>query len=217
MRFEPGRVILHRHFHGHRIGLLKTAVVAADDDQGLLLWVPRGAPMLDRLAVDRRGLRAMPFAEWIETETKLWEVSWTGPSLLKWLPRGEDHSVWFFRDDAGRFTRWYVNLEESGVRWDDGPVAGVDIVDQDLDIVVTPDLAWRWKDEEEFAERLAYPEHYWVADGEAVRAEGERVVKLIEAGAFPFDGTWCDFQPDPSWTVAAQVPSGWDRPRARER
>ncbi|GAA1411455.1 DUF402 domain-containing protein [Catellatospora coxensis] len=213
MRFEPGRVILHRHFHGHRIGLLKTAVVAADDEQGLLLWVPRGAPMLDRLAVDRRGLRAMPFSEWIETETKLWEVTWSGPSLLKWLPRDEDHSVWFFRDEDGRFTRWYVNLEESGQRWDDGDVAGVDIVDQDLDIVVTPDRSWRWKDEEEFTERLAYPQHYWVADGEAVRAEGERVVKLIEAGTFPFDGTWCDFQPDPAWTVPAEVPAGWDRPR----
>ena len=56
------------------------------------------------------------------------------------------------------------------------------------------------------AERLA----------EAVRrvAEGQRVVKLISAGEFPFDGTRTDFRPDPSWTVSHPVP-GWDRPRAR--
>lgn len=215
MYFSPGRVILHRHFHGHRLGLLKTTIVVSDDEQGLLLWVPRGTPMLDRKTVDGRGLRALPFSEWIETETKLWEVVWTGPSLLKWLPRDRDHSVWFFRDDQDQFSRWYVNLEESGVRWDDGHVAGVDIVDQDLDIVVRPDLSWRWKDEEEFVERLAYPEHYWVHDEAAVRAEGERVIKQIEAGMFPFDGTWCDLRPDPHWTLLDRVPEGWQRARAR--
>jgi predicted RNA-binding protein associated with RNAse of E/G family len=213
MRFEPGRVILHRHFHGDRIGLLKTSIVVRDDDQGLLLWVPRGAPMLDRKAVDGRGLRAMPFDEWTVTDTKLWEVNWGGPAILKLLPPGADHSVWWFWDERGAFKVWYVNLEEAGVRWDDGVVAGVDIVDQDLDIVVAPDRSWRWKDEEEFVERLAYPAHYWVRDEAAVREEGERVVKLIEAGVFPFDGSWCDFRPDPAWSTPAVVPAGWDRPR----
>lgn len=215
MRFESGRVILHRHFQGDRLGLLKTATVVRDDDQGLLLWVPRGTPMLDRRAVDGRGLRAMPFAEWIDTDTRLWEVAWNGRSVLKWLPRDADHSVWFFWNDDDRFRSWYVNLEEGGVRWDDGEIGGVDIVDQDLDIVAQPDRSWRWKDEEEFVERLAYPEHYWVHDEASVRAEGERVAKLIEAGAFPFDGTWLGFTPDPGWTVRDRVPAGWERPRAR--
>ena len=71
-----------------------------------------------------------------------------------------------------RFAHWYVNLEEHGVRWDDGSVAGVDVVDQDLDILVEPDRSWRWKDEEEFVERLAFPDGYWVPDEAAVRAEG---------------------------------------------
>src|SRR5690349_600539 len=169
--------------------------------------------MLDRKAVDGRGLRAMPFSEWITTDTKLWEVTWRGPSILKYLPNGEDYSVWVFRNADGRFTGYYVNLEETGVRWDEGGVAGVDIVDQDLDILVAPDRTWRWKDEEEFAERLAYPGHYWVADGEAVRAEGRRVLKLVEAGEFPFNGDLLTEQPDPQWAPLASVPPGWDRPR----
>ncbi|WP_027343838.1 DUF402 domain-containing protein [Hamadaea tsunoensis] len=215
-RFEPGRVILHRHFHGTtHLGLLKTATVVADDERGLLLWVPRGAPMLDRKAVDGRGLRAMPFTEWLGIETKLWEVVWNGPAVLMLLPPDADHSVWFFRTEEGVFRGWYVNLEEAGVRWDDGDVAGVDIVDQDLDIWVEPDRTWVWKDEEEFVERLAYGPDYWVADGDAVRAEGERVVKQIEAGAFPFDGQLLDVSLDPLWTGPAGVPAGWDRPRAR--
>jgi hypothetical protein len=93
-------------------------------------------------------------------------------------------------------------------------VAGVDTVDQDLDIVVSPDRTWQWKDEEEFAERLALPDRYWVPDEDAVWAEGRRVIKRIEAGEFPFDGTWTDFVPDPSWPVPHTLPAGWTRPPA---
>jgi hypothetical protein len=100
------------------------------------------------------------------------------------------------------------------VCWDDGTVAGVDICDQDLDIWVHPDCSWEWKDEDEMAERLAFPNHYWVHDADAVRAEGERVARVIDKGHFPFDGTWCDFRPDPSWQPPASLPDGWDRSRA---
>lgn len=186
----------------------------ADDERGLLLWVAFGAPMLDRRAVDGRGLRAMPFQEWITTDTKLWEVTWRGPGVVKFLPPGRDHSVWLFRDGEGRFTGYYVNLEEAGVRWEDGDLAGVDIVDQDLDVWKPDRKPWRWKDEEEFTERLAYPGHYWVTDGDAVRAEGLRVAEAIEAGAFPFDGSLLGELPDPGWAVPDRVPDRWDRPRA---
>jgi Protein of unknown function (DUF402) len=214
-----GRVVLHRHFQGPRLGLLKTARVLADDERGLLLWVALGSPMLDRRAVDGRGLRAMPFKEWITTDTQLWEVTWRGPGILKFLPPGRDYSVWVFRDSDGRFTGYYVNLEEAAVRWDDGDVAGVDIVDQDLDIWVPARRVgagrqWQWKDEEEFFERLGFPDHYWVKDGDAVRAEGLRVAESIEAGAFPFDGSLLTELPDPDWAVPDRIRDGWDRPRA---
>jgi predicted RNA-binding protein associated with RNAse of E/G family len=129
------------------------------------------------------------------------------------FPPDADHSVWWFFDDAGVFTGWYVNLEERSVRWDDGAVAGVDVVDQDLDVVVAPDRTWQWKDEDEFTERLGFPEHYWVTDEQAVRNEGLRVIKQVESGDFPFDGQWTDFVPDPQWQVP-DLPAGWDRPPA---
>ena len=64
------------------------------------------------------------------------------------------------------------------------------------------DILWKQypMDEEEFAEHLAYPHGYWVSDEAAVRAEGERVVKLIDAGEFPFDGSGTGFRPDPAWS-----------------
>ncbi|HEY0697882.1 MAG TPA: DUF402 domain-containing protein [Micromonospora sp.] len=215
MRFEPGRLIMHRNVRRGRIGWVRPARVVSDDERGLLVWIARDSVVAHEVSADGRGMRAMPFSEWIATTYRLDIGRWNGPSLLTFLPTGAAHSVWWFRDAEDRFANWYVNLEEPGVRWDDGDLAGVDVVDQDLDVVVRPDLSWVWKDEEEFVERLAFPEHYWVPDEAAVRAEGERVVKLIEAGEFPFDGTWCDFVPDPTWTAPTELPAGWDRPPVR--
>ena len=215
MNFEPGRLIMHRNVRHGRIGWVRPGRVVSDDERGLVIWIARHSPVVNEVSADGRGMRTMPFTEWITAGTSLHHGTWNGPGLLKLIRPEVAHSVWWFRDDRGRFANWYVNLERPGRRWDDGPatgLAGVDIVDEDLDIVVAPDRSWQWKDEEEFLERLALPAHYWVADEAAVRAEGERVIKEIDAGVFPFDGSWCDWQPPAAWTPPAALPAGWDRP-----
>jgi protein associated with RNAse G/E len=100
---------------------------------------------------------------------------------------------WFFRD--GIFTGWYVNLEAPYTRRLDG----VDTKDFVLDIVVAPDRLWEWKDAEEFDDRIGNPLYFDSSTADAVRVEGERLIKLIEAGDFPFDGTYTDFSPEPHW------------------
>ncbi len=215
MTWQRGRLVLHRNVRHGRIGWVRPGRVVSDDERGLLIWVAPHSAVATEVAEDGRDMRAMPFTEWTTLRYRLEVGTWQGPGLLKLTPPDTACSVWWFRTWEGRFTGWYVNLEEPAVRWDDGGLAGIDMVDQDLDIWVEPDRSWRWKDEEEFAERLAFPEHYWVRDEAAVREQGRRVVKLIEAGEFPFDGTWCDFTPDPQWTVPVELPPGWDRPSAR--
>ncbi len=213
IRFTPGQVILHRNTRRGRLAFARPVRVVSDGDLGLLLWMDRGTPSANEVTLDGRGTRAMPFSEWVTQQYRVRVGSWEGPGILLFFPPDADHSVWWFWDDAGVFQCWYVNLEERAVRWDDGAVAGVDVVDQDLDVVVAPDHTWEWKDEDEFAERLAFPDHYWVRDEQAVRAEGRRVIKQAEAGDFPFDGTWTDFVPDPAWQLP-ELPAGWDRPAA---
>jgi Protein of unknown function (DUF402) len=215
MRFAAGRTVLYRNTHHDRVVNVRPCRVVSDDDRGLLLWLPRRSVMAVEVAEDGRGIRQMPFTEWVGLGWRLAPGTWQGPGILKFLPPDAEHSVWFFFGDDGIFQNWYVNLEERAIRWDDGEVAGVDVIDQDLDVVAFPDHTWQWKDEDEFAERLALPDHYWVPDEQAVRDEGLRVIKLIEAGDFPFDGTWTDFKPDPSWPIPDQLPPGWDRPAVR--
>jgi hypothetical protein len=218
-----GQPLVHRLFAKGQLGLVRTGRVVAHDERGLRLWWRAGYPTLGLRTVDGRGVRDMPFHEWVRQERLLVPGAWVGPDILMLVPPGAAHSVWWFYDHSptrgsarpgdGAFQAWYVNLEEPAVVWHDGDVAGVDTVDQDLDAIAHPDGTWTWKDEDEFAERLAHPEHYWVSDEQAVRAEGDRVMKRFAAGEFPFDGTWCDFAPDPSWPAPESVPAGALRPQ----
>jgi predicted RNA-binding protein associated with RNAse of E/G family len=113
--------------------------------------------------------------------------------LVFWL---EEHSV--HRD-------WYINLEDPLRR----TFIGFDYMDQLLDIIVQPDLTgWFWKDEDEFQEAqesgLISPEKA----GE-MRADGERVVRMILSGKSIFNG-WEHWKPDPAWKIPA-LPEGWDK------
>ena len=169
MRFAPGRgQSLHRNFM-RRHDLLAWVLagrVVADDERGLLLWIARGTPVAGEVRRRRARASAGDAVRRVGRRTAVPRCApgtWHGPGVLKFLPAGRRRTrCGGSATTTARFTGWYVNLEEPGVRWDDGEVAGVDIVDQDLDIVVGPDRSWQWKDEDEFAERLAFPDHYWV-------------------------------------------------------
>lgn len=103
------------------------------------------------------------------------------------------------------FTGWYVNLQE--------PLRpthlGFDFLDQELDIVVAPDLAWRWKDlgHLEQAHSLGL---YSAEQVQSIRQEGQRVVDRIRAKAVPFDESWNGWTPPQDWT-APGLPEGWDQ------
>jgi protein associated with RNAse G/E len=91
---------------------------------------------------------------------------------------------------SGVTPRTYVNMEEPFRR----NAIGFDTNDHTLEIMVTRDLQWLWKDEDELAEHIeldGYPADF----GEFVRAEGERVIEAIESGRSPFGDGWPDWQP----------------------
>jgi hypothetical protein len=215
VRFEPDRLVLHRHFVRDTLAWAPLTRVVADDDTGRMLWLPTGTPVARQITTDGASLRDMPFADWVRAPKRTIEDTFRGPSILKWHPCGMAYSVWWLFNPDSSFAAWYVNLEEPAVAWDDTTTAGVDLTDHDLDIWVWPDRSWQWKDADEFSERLGFPEHYWVSDPDAVWAAAHQMIPLIESGAFPFDGTWCDFRPSPSWTMPTSLPPSWDRPRAR--
>jgi hypothetical protein len=200
--FVPGTVVVRRFLHPDgRIAAAAAGHVVADDERGLLLWSDIGSALMRRTTLSGTPTRDLSIAEEIAMTTMLSPATRDHVKSLLLLPRDAAHTVsWSWRAD-GAFTGWYVNLETPARRWP----GGVDSSDQVLDLLVTPDREWRWKDEEDLA--AAYPP----ARAAAIRAEGERVTKLIDAAEFPFDGAWQDFASD---LGPAPLPPAWDVPAA---
>ncbi|GIE98774.1 DUF402 domain-containing protein [Paractinoplanes rishiriensis] len=97
----------------------------------------------------------------------------------------------------GVFAGWYLNLEEPYTRHHDE----VRTTDHVLDIVVTPQRRWEWKDADEFDRRIGHPLYFDKATARTIRSTGEQLIRAIEAADFPFDGTHTGFRPDPTWPV----------------
>lgn len=194
----PGQPLLRRYRRGASTSWLQTCRVMAADERGVFGWVPVGAGFAFRERPDGSPVRAAPIADFASAELRL--GGWQGRSALILMPAGRAHSVWWFFSGAG-FSGWYVNLEARSRFWRHDGWYGVDVADHELDIVVAPDRSWQWKDEDDLAAVTGLA-GYWDAHRSAeVRAEGRRVLAEVEAARFPFDGSWCDFRPDPSWPL----------------
>ncbi|WP_018349817.1 DUF402 domain-containing protein [Longispora albida] len=193
MRFREGEVVVRRGLlPDGRINQVECGLVVSDDERGLLVSVPDGSEAV-RLGPD--GLTV---------------VTWHAPKSLMLVPPGAACAVWWRWDEAGEFLGWYVNLETPAVRWHDQGY-GIDGMDQALDVLIAPGGSWEWKDEAEFESLTGRPLYWDDRSAAAIRAEGERMVALAASGAFPFDGTWQDFEPDPAWGPL-RMPPWWDLP-----
>lgn len=216
MKFAPGEVLVRRLWRGGRVVLMHVLRVAADDEQGLRLWLPAGSPywrLGGPTTQDGGSSPALHGPDMPAQRTaRLARHMWTGSDVMIWMPEHKAYSVhWLWSD--GTFAGWHVAMEEPYVRWADRGCAGVDTADQVLDLVVRPDRTWRWRDDAEFHARTGDPLYWSPAQATRIRATADRLVRLAETGKFPFDGTWCGFRPDASWTVPP-LPPGYDRPRA---
>lgn len=210
MRFSTGQTIVRRIMHWDgRIAAVNAAIVVADDQDGLRIWIDQGSATLRRTTLTGEPTRHLPIRTELTSPTTMQPASWSSFQTLMVFQDGAHHSVWWSWR-AGEFAGWYVNLELPFERWP----GGIDSYDQQLDLIIWPDGRQEWKDEEEFAAQTDDP-LYWDRAGAAkIRAEGERVAAQAAARQAPFDGRWCDFVPDPQWSPA-QMPFWWDLPADR--
>jgi hypothetical protein len=111
----------------------------------------------------------------------------------------------FWRDADWSFLGWYIDLQAPLRRI---PI-GFESEDYLLDILVEPDGAWSWKDEDHFeiAQRVG---RFSSVEAEAIRSEAARVIETIESRAWPFNAGWERWRPDPSWTIPT-IPADWDQ------
>lgn len=195
--WAPGERVLYRFVRPTGgVGTVHPMRVLSDDGRWLLGWVPEGTPIVVSRLADGRDLREAPLAERFRLPRTRVPGRWRGCSTLRLVDEQAWSSVWWFFGPGGNFLSWYVNLELPRGR----TPSTVDRMDGVLDVHVGPDRTWQWKDEDEAAAAVDAG-RFDAARMAGLRAEGERMIALAEAGRFPFDGTWCDFRPDPAWPL----------------
>jgi hypothetical protein len=197
--FDPGQPVVRRFLHcDRRIAAAQAALVVADDADGLLLWSEVGTETMRRTDLAGGPTRHLSIAAEVAMPTMLSPSHHRAFRSLLLMPPGAAHSVsWNWHPD-GTFAGWYVNLETPARRWP----GGVDTRDQSLDVLVGADRAWSLKDEDDLAGLQE-------AEAAAIRAEAARVTGLVDAAAFPFDGSRLDFRPPADWAPAT-LPAWWD-------
>jgi hypothetical protein len=222
-RWQPGDQITLRYTGIHdgkvrdRPGLMHgfAHYVVEDRDDLLALWMPAGA---ERRFIDLadRSQTVEPVVWKLDTVRLMFPgkaygifMFWTAGSGAWWNEAAAEPQVGFFRRNydrpPGTFLGWYVNLEAPFVR----TAIGVDTSDNSLDVVVAPEFAWRWKDEDQ-TQHWEDMGVFTRADTESFYAAGREVIADVEARRFPFDGSYLDYRPDPQWGIP-QFHTDWDR------
>ena len=82
-------------------------------------------------------------------------------------------------------------------------------MDLDLDLTINPDLSYEWKDVEDYQraikEEIIFPE--WTREIDMAKDE---ILAKLEKRGYPFDGSWLNWMPDPSWSPP-KLPENWDK------
>lgn len=182
-------------------------VTVVDDGPNLTaLYLRPGTPTRRRVMPDGKPIPGnLPYDQRFELPHVMGDGVWHTHHALILVRPGEAHDVRLFWSESWEFRGWYVNLQDPVRR---GP-SGFDSVDHVVDIVVSPDGSWSWKDEDEFVSAQRHG-RFSEDQARAIRGEGERVIEGIEARRWPFDGSWLDWRPESDWTVPLMPPI-WDQ------
>ena len=198
-RWAAGETIVLQEVWRGKLWAARPLVVVDDSDERLALWCPRGTvrkipaapPSRQRPATRTEHVTvALTLGDWVFADHE-WDVS-----TLWLIEPGAWHAVWVSFLPDGRHLGWYVNFQEPYRR----TKSGIQAMDLMLDIVVSPDRAWRWKDDDEFDSVIAAA-LYSEATVQAVRNEAELVIKLIEKPSAPFDKPWTGWRPPSRWAI----------------
>ncbi|WP_055499178.1 DUF402 domain-containing protein [Streptomyces albus] len=186
--------------------ICRPVTVVRDTPELLAAWLAPGTLCVRPELADGTPVHREPLTTRYTKPRRATFTRWFGMGVLKLARPQEPWSVWLFWDRGWRFKNYYVNLEEPRLRWP----GGIDSEDHFLDLEVSPDGRWEWRDEDEFAEaqRAGLMD---AKQAERVREAGERAVAAVRTWGSPFADGWDRWRPDPHWAVP-ELPDDWDRP-----
>lgn len=197
-RWKTGDVIVLRGVQRQTVWWASAAIIVQDTPKLIATYWQAGTPNMD--SAKRPAPRDL-----LSNETHLVPHTWAKTDVLMLVTPGAAHAIWVMWETGQTKLRcWYVNLQEPLRR----TRLGFDSMDHLLDIVISPDRSvWHWKDEDEFEEAVALGV-YSPEKARAIRAEGEQVIEMLQAGSSPFCDGWEKWSPPAPWGIPV-LPEGW--------
>ena len=132
--------------------------------------------------------------------------SWRTNRLLILLePEKYYARMFFWEQESNSFLCYYINFQ---LPFRPSPI-GFDTLDLELDLIIEPDFAWRWKDVENYQQGVdcGIIRNEWIDEIEKAKKE---VFSNLERRRYPFDGSWLDWMPDSTWQPP-KLPEIWDK------
>lgn len=167
-------------------------IVIQDSPELIVLYMPAG--------VRGKNVDHKPATNELFLANKLNVINfqWQRTDVLMVIVPDDSFSTYLMRDTITKeLDCWYVNLQEPIRRT---PI-GFDTMDNMLDVVINPDMsAWRWKDDDEFAEaqKIGF---YSAEKAREIWIEGERAVQLITKERRDLYKKWEMWQANPEWEL----------------
>ena len=186
----PPSVVLRNIVQG-RLNFALAAFLLEHTATYVAVHVPVGAP-----SFSRDGRRDGPRGEFLRPvnfAATFSATTWRGEDAVFVHRYGDNWSTWRWIDVHGQWRPGaYLNLEQN---WRRTPI-GWDTTDLTLDVVVTPDGAIVYKDEDElaWAEEQDVYEH---DETERIRRIGQEAHAHASSGGWPLGADWTRWQPRP--------------------
>lgn len=190
------RGVMDERFQEGGVVDVKPVTVVADDEDCVALWCPLGTPTMHSVPLDPH-----PPRPWKADQCRLVASTWRWRNALLLHYPGDRWSTWATWSSEWEFIGWYVNLQSLLCR----TAIGFDVRDHQLDVLVTPDLSWSWKDQDDLRRAVELGQ-FTPDEAASICGDGESAVATVETTGRPFDGAWPEWRPPRNWKTPESLP-----------
>jgi protein associated with RNAse G/E len=204
--WQPGDIISWRGIYRNRIWHMQPTILVKDSPKEVVITLLPGTECIADENYPNGKLQSKRRWHFINDDWKLAKYTWQRNRLLLiFEPEKYYSTILFWNHASNGFLCYYINFQLPFQRNE----RALDTLDLDLDIIIYPDFTYEWKDENDYQQAIEheviFPE--WIQGIERSKAE---IFNRLDKRQYPFDGSWLNWIPDPSWTPP-KLPNDWDK------
>lgn len=204
--WKPGDVVTWRGLYRERVWHVQPTILVKDSPEEVVLTLLPGTECLAEESYPQGKENAKRWWDFKDRDWQMTPYTWhTNRFLLIFEPEKFYSTILFWNHRSDQFLCYYINFQLPFERNDHA----VDTRDLELDIVIRPDLSYEWKDLDDYRKAI---EHGLLTPEliQGIEEAKPEIFHRLENRLYPFDGSWLDWRPDPTWQPP-KLPEYWDK------